>query len=204
MAAPKSGVCLITRCDPCVHPWSLGVHFAVCTMVVLYVLYVWCPSLHFVHSVHYGCTNGRRVPHYQVWSRVQSRHQAISEATGIFTAIAPDNHYPTIPTIIILSLPIIAIIISQSSHSPIPKVMTLGRKVFFIMISEESIEFGPFPWANTFSQRGLNLLIFIFVYLYLSKWVFVYLCSLYFPWTDTISWRSPLTEGWPHSSLMIH
>ena len=151
-------------------------------------------------SVHYGCTNGRRVPHYQVWSRVQSRHQAISEATGIFTAIAPDNHYPTIPTIIILSLPIIAIIISQSSHSS----NDIGKKGVFHLWSLRNplsldLSHGLTPFCD-----GLNLLIFIFVYLYLSKWVFVYLCSLYFPWADTISWRSPLTEGWPHSSLMIH
>ena len=151
-------------------------------------------------SVHYGCTNGRRVPHYQVWSSCAVTPSSHQWSHRNIHSHRPDNHYPTIPTIIILSLPIIAIIISQSSHSS----NDIGKKGVFHLWSLRNplsldLSHGLTPFCD-----GLNLLIFIFVYLFLSKWVFVYLCSLYFPWTDTISWRSPLTEGWPHSSLMIH
>ena len=170
MAAPKCGVCLITRCDPCVHPWSLGVHFAVCTMVVLYGVHnvmcmekcatshtsvcfidassvrrvpqstlcsvlLWWTSLHFAVytmdapmqwsacapllgvqcapmmpkstfcSVHYGCTNGRRVPHYQVWSPCavtpsshQWSHRNIhSHRPRQSLSHNPHNHYPLSP-----------------------------------------------------------------------------------------------------------
>ena len=73
MAAPKSGVCLITRCDPCVHLWSLGVHFAVCTMCLSVHRVVWCAQCHvygkvcnFTHiSVLYGCIQ---------WSACASKH----------------------------------------------------------------------------------------------------------------------------------
>ena len=100
--APLLGV----QCAPMM---SISVHFVVCTYdAQVYTLYIVCTMDAPMVGV---CPITRCDP------RVQSRHQAISEATGIFTAIAPDNHYPTIPTIIILSLPIIAIIISQSSHS---------------------------------------------------------------------------------------
>ena len=128
-------VCPITRCDA-------GVQFALCT--------VSCATMYTLHKKHHFdySTDAPMVdvcPITRCDAGVQSRHQAISQAAGIFTAAtiiisqSPPIVIPVIKIIIPQSPQIIILTLSQSPPTIIYVAVIINLNIFQILIAEKPL-----------------------------------------------------------------